>query len=89
MYQKYDATQDQSVVFLINAVPNSIAHRRAIECLSKHQSELVCNPLAIHNAIHAAYFMRWRDYLAEYERRLLTIVSMSFALVWCVEILTL
>lgn len=33
------------------------------------------DPLWLHGVIHASYFMYWREYIAEYEKRLLPIVS--------------
>lgn len=33
------------------------------------------DPLWLHGVVHASYFIYWREYIAEYEKRLLPIVS--------------
>jgi hypothetical protein len=76
VYQKIDVRKKTSLYILINAVPNSAAHQRVLEVFSNHQLEMEKNPLWLHNVIHASYFMRWRNYIAEYERQLLPLVRM-------------
>jgi hypothetical protein len=75
VYQKCDLGTKTLIILLINATPQSLAHGRVVSLLSQSQLDLRTNPLLVHNVIHATYFKRWRDYLAEYERRLLPLVS--------------
>ncbi|KAF2027484.1 hypothetical protein EK21DRAFT_102554 [Setomelanomma holmii] len=75
VYHKYDVQDNTSLYVLLNAVPNSAAYRRVLECFSSHQAQMKSSPLWLHCVIHASYFMNWRDYIDEYEKRLLPIVS--------------
>jgi len=75
VYQQFDFRKKTSLYILVNAVPNSAAYTRVLESCSSHQQQMLLNPLWLHSVIHASYFMRWRDYIAEYESRLLPIVS--------------
>lgn len=75
VYQKFDLKDKTSLFILVNAVPNSSAFARVLESFSNHQPEIRSNPLWVHSVIQASYFMRWREYIAEYESRLLPIVS--------------
>jgi hypothetical protein len=75
VYHKYDLRNKTSLYILVNAVPNSAAHRRVCESFMRHQLQLLSNPLWLHGVIHASYFMSWREYIAEYEKRLLSLVS--------------
>lgn len=60
---------------LMSAAPQSVAYRRVVQCFSDYPSQMQMDPLWLHGAIHASYFMNWRGYIAEYEKRLLPIVS--------------
>lgn len=75
VYQKFDFEKGSSLFIVFNVVPNSLAHRRVLDCLMNHQKQVQASPLWLHEIIHASYFMSWRDYIAEYESRLLPIVS--------------
>jgi hypothetical protein len=76
VYQKFDFRNRSSLFILVNAVPNSAAHRRLMQSFSSHQLQMQSSPLWLHGVIHASYFARWREYIAEYEKRLLLIVSL-------------
>jgi hypothetical protein len=75
VYHKLDLDSKTSLVILVNAVPNSVAHRRVIESFSSHQQQMQLSPLWLHNVIHASYLMKWWEYVADYEKRLLQIVG--------------
>jgi hypothetical protein len=75
VYQKFDFRKKTSLCILVNAVPSSAAYSRVLESCSNHQQQMQSSPLWLHSVIHASYFMRWREYIAEYESRLLPIVS--------------
>ncbi|PSN67176.1 hypothetical protein BS50DRAFT_494669 [Corynespora cassiicola Philippines] len=79
VYQKIDLQTKQSLVILVSAVPDSAAHMRVLECLESHQKQMEQNPLWVHGVIHASYSMRWREYIAEYEKRLLPIADTTTA----------
>jgi hypothetical protein len=75
VYQKLNIRNMSSLYILVNAVPNSAAHRRVMQSFSDQQLQLQSSPLWLHGVIHASYFALWREYIAEYEKRLLPIVS--------------
>jgi hypothetical protein len=75
VYQKFDVRNRSSLYILVNAVHNSAAHCRVMQSFSNYQLQMQLSPLWLHGVIHASYFARWRDYIAEYEKRLLPIVS--------------
>lgn len=77
VYHKLDVANKASLYILISAAPHSTAHRRVIQCFSDHWVQMQTNPLWLHGVIHASYFTNWRRYIAEYERRLLPIVSVK------------
>lgn len=74
VYQKYNLRTKTSLYILLNAVPDSAAYQRVLKSFSNHQVQLRLSPLWLHAVIHASYFMSWRGYIAEYEKRLLPIV---------------
>jgi hypothetical protein len=74
VYQKIDIQQKTSLFILVNAVPDSDAYRRAMQSFANHQVQMQLDPLWIHEVVQASYFMRWREYIAEYEKWLLQIV---------------
>jgi hypothetical protein len=78
VYQKLDLRNRSSLYILVNAVPNSAAHRRVMQSFSDHQLQMQSSPLWLHGVIHASYFALWREYIAEYEKRLLPIVSADY-----------
>jgi hypothetical protein len=75
VYHKYDVQKRTSLYVLVNAVPNSAAFRRVLASFSNHRAEMRTDPLRFHVIVHASYFMSWRDYISEYEKLLLPIVS--------------
>jgi hypothetical protein len=77
VYQKFDVQNKSSLYILVNAVPNSAAHNRAMQSFADHQLQIKLSPLWLHGVIHASYFASWREYIAEYEKRLLPIVSLD------------
>lgn len=77
VYHKFDIQKKASLYILVNAAPDSAAYRRVLESFSNHQYLLQSSPLWLHGVIHASYFMRWREYIAEYEKRLLPLVSLN------------
>lgn len=74
VYQKIDIRQKTSLFILINAIPGSEAHHRVLQSFANHQVQMQTNPLWIHEVVQGSYFSRWREYIAEYEKRLLQIV---------------
>ncbi|KAH8702725.1 hypothetical protein GQ44DRAFT_631370 [Phaeosphaeriaceae sp. PMI808] len=79
VYHKYDVKKKTSLYILVNAVPDSVAYQRVLESLTSYQTTMRVNPLWLHGVIHASYFMRWREYIAEYEKRLLPIADTTTA----------
>jgi hypothetical protein len=73
-YHQYNAKSKTSLFILLNAVPDSVAHKRMLECLKNGQRRMEEDPLWLHSILHASYSVRWREYIAEYEKRLLPIV---------------
>lgn len=74
VYHKFDIDTKQSLLILVNAVPDSKAYSLIIETLSTKFYKIEQNPLYLHEVIHGSYFAHWRDYLGGYERSLLPIV---------------
>ncbi|KAH5305709.1 hypothetical protein HBI12_168140 [Parastagonospora nodorum] len=77
VYQRFDIHKKSSLYVLVNASPQSAAYCRALECFSKYEHQMQLDPLWLHGVIHASYFMYWREYIAEYEKRLLPIADMT------------
>jgi hypothetical protein len=75
VYQKLDFQNKKSLFILINAVPNSEAHRRVLQSLASDRCQVHSRSLWLHSVVHASYFANWRGYIAEYEKQLLPIVS--------------
>lgn len=74
IYHKLNFQQKTSLYILVNATPNSAAFERVIRFLSDRRAEIRTDPLRLHAVVQNSYFMSWRDYIAEYEKRLLPIV---------------
>lgn len=75
VYQKLDFQTKKSLFILINAEPNSEAHRRVMASLASDRYRMSSRSLWLHSIVHASYFPNWREYIAEYEKQLLPIVS--------------
>ncbi|KAH7083884.1 hypothetical protein FB567DRAFT_561823 [Paraphoma chrysanthemicola] len=75
IYHKFDFQQKRSLYILVNAAPVSTAFDRVLRFLSDRRTEIQSDPLRLHAVVQSSYFMSWRDYIAEYEKRLLPIAD--------------
>jgi hypothetical protein len=79
VYQKYDTGTNQSTWIFINPITDCAFQKRLATILQNPVQVLAFKrqPLLIHNVLFGTYFPLWRDYLAYYERKVLTIVCVS------------
>lgn len=81
VYQKYDTETNRSTWIFFNPTMNCAFQERLMTLL-RSPSQVVAfkrQPLLIHNILLGTFFPLWRDYLAHYERKILTIVRYIFA----------
>ncbi|KAB8227117.1 uncharacterized protein BDW43DRAFT_317117 [Aspergillus alliaceus] len=75
VYQKYDLTTKHSTWIFMNPTKDCLFQQRLMKALlsPNHCSLLKSHPLLIHNILFATFFPNWRDFLACYEARVLTV----------------
>lgn len=76
VYQKYDTETNQSTWIFLNATTDC-AFQKRLATLLRNPAQMLAfkrQPLLIHNVLLGSFFPLWRDYLAYYERKVLTIV---------------
>lgn len=76
VYQKYDTENNQSTWIFLNPTTDCPFQKRLASLLRNPDQVLTLKlqPLLIHNVLFGTFFPLWRDYLAYYERKILTIV---------------
>ena len=76
VYQKYDTETNQSTWIFLNPTPNCAFQNRLATLIRDARQVLAIKrqPLLIHSALVGTFFPLWRDYLANYERKVLNIV---------------
>lgn len=79
VYHQYDKGKNASLFILLDPVPDSVAQKRILECFANSHEKIKKNPLLLHSIVHTSYFVRWREYLAQYERNLLSIADTTTA----------
>ncbi|KAF3001348.1 hypothetical protein E8E13_006101 [Curvularia kusanoi] len=79
VYHKFDIASKQSLVILLNAVPDSKAYRRVLQAISTEFQMIEQEPLYLHELVHNSYFAYWKDYLNAYEKKLLPIADTTTA----------
>jgi hypothetical protein len=77
VYQKYDIKSKHSTWIFMNPTKECLFQKRLMQLLlsPSHCAKLKDHPLLIHSILFATFFPNWRDYLAVYETRVLTVVS--------------
>ncbi|KAJ5160877.1 uncharacterized protein N7482_007881 [Penicillium canariense] len=81
VYQKYDTETNQSTWIFLNPTPDCVFQKRLATLLQIPRQVLAFKrqPLLIHNVLSGTFFPLWRDYLAYYERKVLTIANTNMA----------
>lgn len=76
VYQKYDTETNRSTWIFFNPTMDCAFQERLMTLLRSPSQVLALKrqPLLIHNILLGTFFPLWRDYLAHYERKILTIV---------------
>lgn len=76
VYQKYDTETNQSTWIFFNPTTDCAFQKRLATLLQTPDQVLAFKrqPLLIHNVLSGSFFPLWRDYLAYYDHKVLTIV---------------
>jgi hypothetical protein len=76
VYQKYNIETNQSTWIFLNPTTDCAFQKRLATLLQNPTQVLAFHrqPLLVHNVLFGTFFPLWRDYLAYYERKVLTIV---------------
>ncbi|KAH8886044.1 hypothetical protein GQ53DRAFT_845153 [Thozetella sp. PMI_491] len=77
VYHLLDSRTGQSVIVLFSPVANSAAQQAAMARIQ--QCIRSPDPMWIHEALFSAYFPAWREYIAHFERELLSIAGTTFS----------
>jgi hypothetical protein len=76
VYQKYNIETNQSTWIFLNPTTDC-AFQKRLATLLRNPTQVLAfrrQPLLVHNVLFGTFFPLWRDYLAYYERKVLTIV---------------
>ncbi|KAF4241730.1 hypothetical protein CNMCM8980_002254 [Aspergillus fumigatiaffinis] len=81
VYQKYNIETNQSTWIFLNPTTDC-AFQKRLATLLRNPTQVLAfrrQPLLVHNVLFGTFFPLWRDYLAYYERKVLTIANTNMA----------